>query len=407
MTEKWDYIVSEEDLENLIRNYCNDFTALERAGRYPPITGRDGEIDDCILILLQRGRKNCAFLAPAGVGKTAAVVGLAQRVVAETVPDYLKNARVLEVDLARMASGTASRAEFQARLMPFCKGIAERYHDPNRPRYILFIDEIHQMMPNCVGSSYAGMSDTMKPYLTAGDLLVLGATTLDEYRMYVELDPALDRRFQKVFLKIPTVDETYQIMKGLRPSHEKHHKVKISNYMLMLIVKLTDEHMRKRNQPDKSIITMDSAMAYHVREHGVGTELSVESVYHMVGRETKLNKNALHDEKKLEEIYKRVDILEGKIDADEADKDTGPYDPAAKLRDVEMDESYQRQVEKEFAKDKELLNLSLKAQQDKAGTVTTEQKLAELTAKLEKKLEEKVEKSLEEKVGEKIKTKKD
>ncbi|MGB3213375.1 MAG: AAA family ATPase [Alphaproteobacteria bacterium] len=402
MTHKWDYLVSDEALEGLIREYCNDFTALERQGRYPPITGRDNEIDDCILILLQRGRKNCCLLAPAGVGKTAAVVGLAQRVVAETVPNYLKNARVLEVDLARMASGTSSRAEFQARLMPFCKGVAERYHDPDHPRYILFLDEIHQIMPSCVGSSYAGMSDTMKPYLTAGDLLVMGATTLDEYRLHVEHDPALDRRFQKVFLKIPSTDETYQIMKGLRPSHEKHHKVTVSNYLLMLIVRLTDEHMRKRNQPDKSIITMDSAMAFHVREHGIGTELSVESIYHMVGRETKLNKNALHDDKKLEEIYKRVDIIEGVREADEADKDTGPYDPAAKLKNVEMDQAYQRQVEKEAAKDKELLNLSLKAQQDKTGNISTEQKLAELTAKIEKKLEEKVEKKLEEKVGEKI-----
>lgn len=399
MTEKWDYLVSEEDLEELIRNYCNDFTALERAGRYPPITGRDGEIDDCILILLQRGRKNCAFLAPAGVGKTAAVVGLAQRVVAETVPDYLKNARVLEVDLARMASGTASRAEFQARLMPFCKGIAERYHDPNRPRYILFIDEIHQMMPNCVGSSYAGMSDTMKPYLTAGDLLVLGATTLDEYRLYVELDPALDRRFQKVFLKVPNIEETYQIMKGLRPSHEKHHKVTVSDYLLMLIVRLTDEHMRKRNQPDKSIITMDSAMAFHVREHGTGTELSVESVYHMVGRETKLNKNALHDEKKLEEIYEAVDILEGRKKKSSEDRNTGPYDPSAALRSVEMDESFQRQLEKEKAQDRDMLVESQRAQEEKIGKKPQDEdaRIAELAKKLEKKLEETVEKKLEEK----------
>lgn len=364
MTEKWDYLVSDEQLEDLIRNYCNDFTALARAGRYPPITGRDAEIDDCILILLQRGRKNCCFLAPAGVGKTAAVVGLAQRVVADRVPDYLKNARVLEVDLARMASGTSSRAEFQARLMPFCRGIAERYHDPDCPRYVLFLDEIHQIMPNCIGSSYAGMSDTMKPYLTAGDLLVLGATTLDEYRMYVELDPALDRRFQKVFLKIPNADETYHILKGLRPAHEKHHRVTVPDYLLMLIVRLTDEHMRKRNQPDKSIITLDAAMAYHVREHGVGSELNVESIYHMVGRETKLNKHALHDDKKLEEIYKRVDIIEGRA-ADDSKKQFNVYDPAAKLKDVEIDESYQRQVEREKAEAEALLAESRKAVEEK------------------------------------------
>lgn len=397
MTDKWDYLVSEEQLEDLIRNYCTDFTALARSGRYPPITGRDPEIDDCILILLQRGRKNCCFLAPAGVGKTAAVVGLAQRIVAEKVPDYLKNARVLEVDLARMASGTSSRAEFQARLMPFCKGVAERYHDPDRPRFILFLDEIHQIMPSCVGSSYAGMSDTVKPYLTAGDLLVLGATTLDEYRMYVESDPALDRRFQKVFLKIPNADETYQILKGLRPSHEKHHKVSVPDHLLYHIVKLTEEHMRKRNQPDKSIITLDASMAFHVREHGVGSTLSVESIYHMVGRETKLNKIALHDEKKLQEVIEHVDILEGRKEGTKQNKHSGPYDPSAKIKNIEIDEKFQKELEQEKSKDKELLEKSLKVEESLLGRKSDEEKkLLEIAARLEKKIEETVEKKVEE-----------
>ncbi len=165
-------------------------------------------------------------------------------------------------------------------------------------------------MPGCAGSSYAGLSDVMKPYLTAGDLMVIGATTLDEFRTYVAVDPALDRRFQKVFLSIPNTVETYNIMKSLRPGFEKHHKVKISNVALMLIVQLTDEHMRRRNQPDKSIITMDSAMAYHVKKFGVDTEVTFESVYYMVGRETGLNKQALHDETKLQRIIKEVADIE-------------------------------------------------------------------------------------------------
>ena len=373
MTEQWDYLVSDEDFEYSIKHYCNDFTAMEKAGRYPPITGRDAEIDDCILILLQRGRKNCAFLAPAGVGKTAAVVGLAQRVVAGTVPDYLKDARVLELDLARMASGTASRAEFQARLMPFCKGLSERYHNPEEPRYIVFIDEIHQIMPNCVGSSYAGLSDTLKPYLTAGDLLILGATTLDEFRMYVALDPALDRRFQKIFLKPPNIPETYSIMKALRPSHVKHHRVDISNESLMLIVQLTEEHMRKRNQPDKSIITMDSAMAYHVREHGINTEVSFESIYHMVGRETQLNKTALHDEKKIERITREVGLIEGTIKPSE--EESGPkkaYDPSANLKNVEMDEAFQAEQQAKKEAEQQALQKSKKAVQENASQAAPE-----------------------------------
>jgi len=311
MSEQWSYSVTNNELEELFRLYCTDFTTLAKQGRYGPITGRDKEVDETILILMQKGRKNAVLLAPAGVGKTAMVVALAQKIAAADVPDYLLDARVIEIDMARMAAGTNSPAEFQERFIPICKGVAERYHNPENPRIILFMDEIHQIMPNCVGSSYAGLSDVMKPYLTAGDLMVIGATTLDEFRMYVAEDPALDRRFQKVFLSVPSTTETYAILKALRPSHEKHHGVTISNNNLMTIVQLTDEHMRKRNQPDKSIITMDSAMAYHVKTHGKNSEVTLDSIYYMIGRETGLNKQALHDEKKIQRIMKQVREIEG------------------------------------------------------------------------------------------------
>ncbi|MDH5722990.1 MAG: AAA family ATPase [Alphaproteobacteria bacterium] len=361
MTEKWDYLVSDEKLEDLIKNYCVDFTTNAKNGLYGPITGRDKEINDCILILLQKGRKNVCFLAPAGVGKTAAVVGLAQQIVAEKVPDYLKDARVIEVDLSRMASGTSSRAEFQDRFLPLCKGVSERYHNPDLPRIILFLDEIHQIMPNCEGSSYAGLSDTMKPYLTAGDLLVIGATTLDEFRMYVAQDPAMDRRFQKVFLKVPNIQETYAIMKALRPGLEKHHKLTVTNEDLMLIVYLTEEHMRRRNQPDKSIITADAAMAYHVMYQGINQELSKDSIYYMIARETGLNAKAMHDEKLIQEIREEVAVLEGEI-VQKKEKDEA-YDPSLKVKDVDMDKDYQAELaseqekaEKEIAESKKKLD---------------------------------------------------
>jgi ATP-dependent Clp protease ATP-binding subunit ClpA len=311
MTSQWHYSVTNNELENLFTAYCTDFTMLARQGRYGPISGRDKEVDETVLILLQKGRKNAVLLAPAGVGKTALVVALAQKIAAEEVPEYLRGARVLEVDLARMAAGTSGPAEFQERFIPICKGVAERYHNPDNPRIILFLDEIHQIMPTCKGSSYAGLSDVMKPYLTAGDLMVIGATTLDEFRIYVAADPAMDRRFQKVFLSIPNTVETYKILKSLRPSYEKHHGVTISNNNLMLIVQMTEEHMRRRNQPDKSIITMDSALAYHVKLHGTGTEVSLDSIYYMIARETGLNKNALHDDRKMERIIAEVIEIEG------------------------------------------------------------------------------------------------
>ncbi|MGH1455998.1 MAG: AAA family ATPase [Alphaproteobacteria bacterium] len=387
MTKEWDYLVSDEKFEALIRNYCTDFTQLEREGRYGPITGRDKEIKDATLILLQKGRKNVAFLAPAGVGKTAAVVGLAQQVVKGNVPDYLKTARVIEVDLSRMASGTTTRAEFQDRFLPLCKGVAERYHNPDEPRYILFIDEFHQLMPNCVGSSYAGLADTMKPYLTAGDLLVVAATTLDEFRMYVAQDPAMDRRFQKVFLKVPNIEETYTIMKALRPGFEKHHKVTLTNEDLMLIVHLTEEHMRKRNQPDKSIITADAAMAYHVLEHGINQPVALESIYYMVARETGLNARAMHDEKQLAEIKRQVGILEGDIIEEKKETSNQPYDPSANLKDVEMDKNFQMQLDAER-------DAAQKAIKDSTGTDSDKKDQLD---ELEERLAEKIAARLEEK----------
>ena len=142
--------------------------------------------------------------------------------------------------------------------------------------------------------------------------MVIGATTLDEFREYVELDPAMERRFQKIFLSIPNKVETYNILKAIRAGFEKHHNIQVTNDQLMLIVELTEEHMRKRNQPDKSIITLDAAMAHHVKENGNSGELDIESIYYMVGRETGLNKVALHDERKLERIMQDVKDLENK-----------------------------------------------------------------------------------------------
>ena len=292
-TEQPKFKISDEQLEELIHKYCRDFTQLARMNRFDPITGRDKEIEQTILILLQKGRKNVALLAPAGVGKTALCAGLAQKIIANEVPEYLKDARLLDVDLASMAGGTTGTAEFQGRFIPLCKGIAERYHDPRYPKTILFFDEFHQIMPSCEGSSYAGLSEVMKPYMTVGDLNIIGATTLDEFRIYVAIDPALDRRFQKVFLSVPTVPQAIEIVNNLKKGYEKHHGITVPDEAVDIIVNLTEKHMRKRNQPDKSIIMMDAAMAHHVMKHGKGGDLSLESVYYMISAETGLHPESL------------------------------------------------------------------------------------------------------------------
>ncbi|MAZ76918.1 MAG: Clp protease [Micavibrio sp.] len=294
---KPEYTIPQEELDDLLDKYCRNYTKMAEMGRFDKIVGRDAEIDQVMLILLQRNRKNACMLAPAGVGKTALVAGLAQAVVADRVPAYLKGAQIIELDMPAMAAGTNSPGEFQARFNPICRGIAERYHDPDLPRYVIFIDEIHTIMPNAKGSAYSGLSEVMKPYMTVGDLHILGATTLDEFRMYVALDPAMDRRFQKVNLSMPTAAETLEILKGIRPSYERHHKLDIPDECLEEVVKLTEEHMRKRSQPDKSIITMDAACAWHNMFRSEDRTLSMEGVYMMVAKETGMNPNAFTDNK--------------------------------------------------------------------------------------------------------------
>jgi ATP-dependent Clp protease ATP-binding subunit ClpA len=220
---------------------------------------------------------------------------LAQKIANDDVPTYLKGARVIEIDLPSMAAGTNSSAEFQERFMPLVKGVAERYHDPAYPKYILFLDEIHTIMPTCHGSAYAGLSEVMKPYLTVGDLHVIGATTRDEYRVYFEIDPAMDRRFQKIYLDAPTTDETHVILEAIKGGYEKHHKITIPSDLTALVCRLTDEHMKKRNQPDKSIIIMDGASALHVLNNGEGGELSVDAILNFMATEISIHPDALLD----------------------------------------------------------------------------------------------------------------
>ncbi len=295
------YKVSDDHLEELIFQYCREITELEREGRFDPITGRDQEIDDMVLILLQKGRKNVMLLAPAGVGKTALAVGLAQKIVQDEVPELLQRARLVELDLSAMAAGTSTPAEFQERFIPICKGMAERYHDTSRPRFIMFIDEIHMIMPKVEGSGYSGLSDVMKPYLTVGDMQVIGATTADEYRWYVQRDEALDRRFQKIHLRMPNVPETINILKNVRPSYEKHHGITIPDIVIEKIVFNTEEHMRRRTQPDKSIISLDAACAHYVKNFGRGGELTLDSAYYMLARETGLHVAVFDDRMKYAE----------------------------------------------------------------------------------------------------------
>jgi ATP-dependent Clp protease ATP-binding subunit ClpA len=257
--------VSDEEFEPLIEKYCRDLTNLARLGKFDPVIGRDNEIDQVVTILLQRGRSNVAVCGPAGSGKTALFTGFAMAVAQDKVPKMLKNARVIELEFPTMAAGTATRGEFEGRLIPFIKGCGERNASKKFPPIVLCIDEMHTMMPTCKATAASGVSDILKPYLTAGDLQVIGATTVDEFRQYVAADPAMDRRFQKVILEEPSVAATITIIKGLRPKYAAHFGITIDEDMCEDLVVVATKYLRKQNNPDKSIVTLDQSCARAVK----------------------------------------------------------------------------------------------------------------------------------------------
>lgn len=282
------FVISDNELNGLIERYTRDFTAQDKAGRFDPVSGRDAELQHLSLILLQRLRKNAMLLGPAGVGKTALFVGLAQLVNSDKVPKILKGARVIELEMSMIGAGSSSRADLEGRLIPIVKGVAERNASGLTPPIIFCIDEIHQLMISFKSSSYSGIADLLKPFLTNGDLLVVGATTREEYDEYVKQEPAIDRRFQKVMLEVPDIDLTIHIVKTMKPNFEKHYGFQISDRAIKRIVVLTDRYIRNRNNPDKSIICLDQACA-HATMKGVTGELDDESISIAIAGEAGIN----------------------------------------------------------------------------------------------------------------------
>ena len=279
MTTRPAYVISDNELEGLLSRYTRDITALERAGKFDPITGRDVELDYMTLILLQRLRKNVMLLGGAGVGKTALFIGLSQWVAQNKVPDMLKDSRIIELEMSMIGAGSQSRADLEGRLIPIVKGVAERNATRAAPPIIFCIDEIHQLMMAFKASSFGGIADLMKPYLTAGDLYVIGATTREEYEDYVSVEPAIDRRFQKIILATPDVPMTIGILMNLKSNFEKHYGIEITQDACMYVVKLTDRYIRNRNNPDKSILALDHACARFIKGGGKKSldHLSIEA----------------------------------------------------------------------------------------------------------------------------------
>ncbi len=250
--------VTSQDAESTyeaLEKYSVDLTRSAEEGRLDPVIGRDAEIRRVIQVLSRRTKNNPVLIGEPGVGKTAVVEGLAQRVVAGDVPDSLKGRRVLSLDLAAMVAGAKYRGEFEERL----KAVLEEIKDAGG-QVITFIDELHTVVgAGAGGDSAMDAGNMLKPMLARGELHMIGATTLDEYRERIEKDPALERRFQQVFVGEPTVEDTIQILRGIQEKYEAHHGVRITDAALVAAATLSDRYITGRQLPDKAIDLIDEA----------------------------------------------------------------------------------------------------------------------------------------------------
>ncbi|KAK4271942.1 hypothetical protein QN277_020559 [Acacia crassicarpa] len=239
-----------------LEKYGKDLTAMARAGKLDPVIGRDDEIRRCIQILSRRTKNNPVLIGEPGVGKTAISEGLAQRIVQGDVPQALMNRKLISLDMGALIAGAKYRGEFEDRLKAVLKEVTE-----SEGQTILFIDEIHTVVGAGATNGAMDAGNLLKPMLGRGELRCIGATTLDEYRKYIEKDPALERRFQQVYVDQPSVEDTISILRGLRERYELHHGVRISDSALVEAAILSDRYISGRFLPDKAIDLVDEAAA--------------------------------------------------------------------------------------------------------------------------------------------------
>ena len=247
--------IKSEEKTPTLDHFSRDITRLAKKGKLDPVIGREKEIERVAQVLARRKKNNPVLIGEPGVGKTAIIEGLAQRIVRKTVPRLLHNKRILSLDLAALVSGTKYRGQFEERL----KNIMNELE--SRKNLIVFIDELHTLVGAGGASGSLDASNMFKPSLARGDLHCIGATTLNEYRQHIEKDGALERRFQKIIINAPSVNESIEILMGLKDRYEEHHNVKYSNDAIEACVQLSERYITDRFLPDKAIDILDEVGA--------------------------------------------------------------------------------------------------------------------------------------------------